>query len=88
MKRFSKVLSNVRLYDFEKENEGWSTDYLYRIDITVKDVDDEEINKFFHFWFKKLRYGIYGLGRYDCIVELNRQFFIEGDDKPYWFNWE
>ena len=88
MKRFSKVLSNVRLYDFKKENEGWSTDYLYRIDVTVKDVDDKDIIKFFNFWFKKWKYGIYGLGRFDCVVELNRDFFVEGDDKPYWFDEE
>lgn len=88
MKRFSKVLSDVKIYDFEKENEGWSTDYLYRIDVTVKDIDDKDIIKFFNFWFKKWKYGIYGLGRFDCVVELNRSFFVEGDNKPYWFDEE
>lgn len=88
MKRFSKVLSDVKLYDFEKENPGLSTDYLYRIDLTVKDVADEDINRFFHFWFKKRKYGIYGFGRFDSVVELNRTFFVEGCDKPYWFGEE
>lgn len=84
MKRFSKVLSDVRLYDFEKANPGWSTDYLYRINLTVKDVDDEDLDRFFNFWFKKRKYGIYGFSRIDCVVELNTTFFIEGDDKPYY----
>lgn len=84
MKKFSKVLSDVRLYDFEKSNPGWSTDYLYRIDLTVKDVDDEYLDRFFNFWFKKRKYGIYGFSRLDCVVELNTTFFVEGDDRPYY----
>lgn len=88
MKRFSKVLADVKLYDFERENPGWSTVYLYRIDLTVKDVDDEDLDRFFNFWFRRRKYGIYGLSRIDCVVELNTTFFVEGDDKPYYIGWQ
>ena len=49
MKKFSKILYDVELYDFEKENEEWSTDYLYKIKLTFNDVDTDKILDFFDF---------------------------------------
>lgn len=87
MRRFSKVLVKAELYDFEKENPGWSTDYLYKVNLTLKDVEDDKIFDFLDFWFHKQRYGCYGCFKYDCIVEVSDCVSIEGKEEPFWIEW-
>lgn len=85
MKKFSKVLYSVELYDFEKENEGWSTSYLYKIILTFNNVDDgNKICKFYDFWFKRAKYGKFDT--WDWVIELDSVFHIKDDEKPYWIN--
>lgn len=81
MKKYSKVLYDVELYDFEKENEGWSTDYLYKIKLTFNDVDDDKILDFFDFWFRRTKYGKFDT--WDYVIKLDDSFHIKGDEKPY-----
>ena len=84
MKKFSKVLYDVELYDFEKENKGWSTDYLYQVRLTFND-DTDEIIDFFDFWFKREKYGKFGL--FDCVVEINTTYYIKGKEEPYFIEY-
>ncbi len=86
MKKFSKVLYNVELYDFEKENEGWSTSYLYKVMLTFNDVGEDKICDFYDFWFRRAKYGKFDT--WDCVIELDSAFHIKGDEKPYWVNFE
>lgn len=82
MKKFSKVLYDVELYDFEKENEGWSTDYLYKIKLTLNNVDTDKICDFYDFWFKRTKYGKFGT--WDYVIELDSMFRIKDDKNRYW----
>lgn len=76
-----KIIHSLTLYDFEKENKGWSTDYKYQVKPTFKkDTTDKQISKWFKRWFKKERYGNYGL--YNCVIEAN-ECWIEGQDRPF-----
>lgn len=86
MKKFSKVLYDVELYDFEKENEGWSTDYLYKIKLTFNNVDTNKICDFYDFWFKREKYGKFDT--WDWVIELGSTFHINGDEKPYWVDYK
>lgn len=66
----SKIVDNIILYDFEKENEGWSTNYLYQVRITFSEnVTDDDICKWFNHWWKKDKYGNYGY--YYCVIEVD-----------------
>jgi hypothetical protein len=84
MKKFSKVLYDVELYDFEKENEGWSTNYLYKIKPTFNDVIASDICNFYDFWFKRTKYGKFDT--WNWVIELDSIYHIKGDEKPYWIN--
>jgi hypothetical protein len=86
MKKFSKVLYDVELYDFEKENEGWSTDYLYKIKLTFNDVDTDKILDFFDFWFKRTEYGKFAILNH--VVELDTMYHVKGDEEPHWVDFE
>lgn len=65
----SKCISNLQLYNFEKENPGWSTDYLYgvRVTFTADATSDEEV-AWLNRWFKRDKYGKYST--FDYAVEL------------------
>jgi hypothetical protein len=77
----SKIIDNIYLEDFEKENEGWSTDYKYKVHPTFKaDTTDEQILKWFGLWFKKENYGKFGT--YEYVVKSG-SFKIAGDNKRY-----
>ena len=84
MKKFSKVLYNVELYDFEKENKGWSTSYLYKIILTFNNVGEDKICDFYDFWFKRAKYGKFDT--WNWVIELDSVFHIKDDEKPYWIN--
>lgn len=86
MKKFSKVLYDVELYDFEKENEGWSTDYLYKVKLTFNDVGGDKICDFYDFWFKRVKYGKFGI--WDWVIELDSRFHVKDDEQPYWVNFD
>lgn len=77
----ANCISSVKLEDFEKENPGWSTDYKYRLLPEFKEgTSDDEINEWYHRWFRKEEYGI--LDVYSCVVRCG-EFRISGDDHPY-----
>jgi hypothetical protein len=86
MKKFSKVLYDVELYDFEKENEGWSTDYLYEIKLTFNDVGGDKICKFYDFWFKRAKYGKFDT--WDWVIELASRFHVKDDEQTYWVDFD
>ncbi len=86
MKKFSKVLYDVELYDFEKENEGWSTNYLYKIKLTFNKVDVNKICSFYDFWFKRAKYGKFNIC--DWVIKLDSAFHIKDDKKPHWVDYE
>ena len=76
-----KCLDNIELYDFKKNNPGWSTDYLYqvRIRFTEAATEDEEL-AFLNKWWHKDHYG--KIGYYDFVVELD-SFTKVGKDEWY-----
>ena len=79
----SKIIDNIRLEDFEKENEGWSTSYKYQVHPTFKaESTDEQIEKWFNFWFKKEGYGKFGIC--DDYVVIAGSFKIVGKDERYY----
>lgn len=66
----AKCVKSIELYDFEKENPGWSTSYLYEIRITfAKDSTEEKEVKWLNKWFKKDKYGEYGA--FDHVIEVD-----------------
>lgn len=80
-KRDKNILS-IKLEDFEKENPGWSTDYLYKVIPTFKKVtSDEDIFKWYYRWFRKEKYGEFKY--YSCVVESS-YFKMEDNDKYYY----
>lgn len=82
----SKIIDNIYLEDFEKENEGWSTDYKYKVHPTFKaDTTDEQILKWFSLWFRKEDYGKFGI--YEYVVK-SESFKIAGDDKRYYMGFD
>ena len=71
------------MYDFEKENPGFSTGYLYQVRIMFKSgVTNEQMLKFLGRWADKFEYGEYS--KYHHIVEIGdlRQ---EGVEKSFRF---
>jgi hypothetical protein len=66
----NKCVKSIELYDFEKENPGWSTSYLYEVKIVFdEDSTDEKEIKWLNRWFKKERYGKYGY--YKNVISLD-----------------
>lgn len=75
----SKIIESIELYDFEKENEGWSTSYLYQPRIIFKEnVTEDQMCKWANFWWHKDKYGEFGC--YDYVIELEafRQIGYDG----------
>lgn len=76
-----KIIHSLTLYDFEKENKGWSTDYKYQVKpIFKKNTTDEQISKWFDRWFKKETYGNYKM--YHDVIKVN-ECWIEGDNRTF-----
>ena len=83
LKSKSKIVSSITMYDFEKENPGFSTGYLYQVRIMFKSgVTNEQMLKFLGRWADKFEYGEYS--KYRCVVEIGvlRQ---EGVEKSFRF---
>lgn len=65
-----KCVKSIVLEDFEKENPGWSTSYLYEVQITfVADSTDEKEISWLNKWFRKKKYGKYGC--FDHVIEVD-----------------
>lgn len=80
--RKAKCISELTIYDFEKENPGWSTSYKYEVRVKfAKDSTEEEEIKWLDKWFHRWKYGKYGY--YDYVVELDNCFTKEGMDGGY-----
>ena len=65
----SKCIKSIEMYNFEKENPGWVTDYLYGVKIVFKsDSTDKQISAWFNKWFRKEKYGKFG--DFDNVIEV------------------
>lgn len=79
----NSIIKEIKIYNFEKENPGWSTDYLYgiRIIFTKNSTDEKEV-KWLDKWFKHNKYG--KIGYFDYYIEL-QDLFREGVEGPYFY---
>lgn len=81
----SKIVHSIEIENFEKENPGWSTDYLYRVCITfIQEATSKEECAWLDRWFKKEHYG--KLAFYDYVVEVG-WFRKIGRDRSYTYDW-
>lgn len=72
----SKIVKSIELYDFEKNNPGWSTSYLYEVRVTfTKDASDDAITKWVFRWFPRRNYGKFDY--YDYVISAD-YFHQEG----------
>ena len=85
--KHDKIIESVRIYDFEKENAGWQTDYKYRpLPTFVDGVTKEQVADWYDKWFHKDKYGKFGYFDYAIDVEESfnndmYKFKNEGEDK-------
>ena len=81
-----KCVKSIELEDFEKENPGWSTSYLYEVKITFsEDSTDEKEVKWLNKWFKKEEYGSFDA--FDHVIEVG-ELHRYGIDNAYSYGWE
>lgn len=79
----SKIVHDIELYDFNKNNQGWRTNYLYQVNITFTEyATDEQMLDWLDFWWKQHEYGKLKLS--DCVIEVG-SFKQIGHDKPFKF---
>ena len=77
----NKCVKKIELYDFNKNNPGWSTSYLYSVKITfTKDCTIDDEIAWLNRWWRKDHYGKFGY--FDHVIELDR-FHKEGRNGPY-----
>lgn len=82
----SKIIKEIELYDFEKENPGWSTDYLYEVRyMFTKEATQKEEVRWLNFWWHRDRYGEYAT--YHCVISLD-DCKKEGHKGRYGYKWE
>ena len=87
--KHDKIIKSVEIYDFEKENEGWSTNYRYRpLPTFVDGVTEEQILRWYDKWFRKDKYGKFGYYDYaiDIKDSINDNMRDIGSTERYW-NW-
>lgn len=79
----NKCIKDVEFHDFNAENPGWETSYLYNVVpvFTRESTEDEQL-KWMNRWFKKEEYGRIG---FDSIVDV-KECKIEGSEKIYYFS--
>lgn len=76
-----RCIHDIKLYDFEKDNPGWSTDYRYGVEITfAAEATEEDEVAWLNRWFKKRKYGKYGC--FDYAVEV-QDFNKVGREEAY-----
>lgn len=75
-----KIVKDIELHNFEKENSGWSTSYLYSVEpVFANGTTDEEMQVWRNKWFKKDKYGEYAA--YDYVIEIDEShYWIESDE--------
>lgn len=72
--KHDKIIESVRIYDFEKENEGWATDYKYRpLPTFVDGVTKEQVADWYDKWFYRDRYGKFGY--FDYAIDVSPSFY-------------
>ena len=77
----AKCVKNIELHDFEKENPGWRTSYLYQVRVVFNaDSNDDIESAWVNRWFKKTKYGKFDY--YDHVIEVDR-FQREGLKERY-----
>lgn len=65
-----RCIKSIKLYNFEKENPGWSTSYLYNVQIVFKkDSTDEQEIAWLNKWFRKETYGKFGC--FDSVINID-----------------
>lgn len=76
-----KCVKSIVLYDFEKNNPGWKTSYLYEVRIVfAEDSSDDAEVAWLNKWFRKEKYGEYGY--YDHVIKVGRLRRV-GIEYPY-----
>lgn len=71
--KHDKIIKSVGIYDFEKENEGWSTDYKYRpLPTFVEGVTKEQVCDWYDKWFHRDTYGKFGY--YDWAIDVEESW--------------
>lgn len=76
-----KCIKELVLYDFEKENPGWSTSYLHEVQTTfTKESTQEEECAWMNKWWHKDDYG--EIGYYDYVIHVD-SCRKEGSDDYY-----
>lgn len=74
--KHDKIIKSVRIYDFEKENEGWSTDYKYRpLPTFIDGVTKEQVAEWYDKWFHRDKYGNYDW--YDWAIDVQISFMYD-----------
>lgn len=84
--KHDKIIKSVGIYDFEKENEGWSTDYRYRpLPTFIDGVTVDEILGWYNKWFHKDKYGKFGYYNHAINVKdsVNESMKSIGSDACY-----
>lgn len=67
----SKCINKIELHDFEKENPGWSTSYLYNVIVDFReDSSDKDQCKWVSRWFHRDKYGRFDKYGYDYVIEI------------------
>lgn len=82
--KHDKIIKSVRIYDFEKENEGWSTDYKYRpLPTFIDGVTQEQVADWYDKWFKRDKYGKFDYFEYaiDVSESFNHDMIKFNNDK-------
>jgi hypothetical protein len=84
--KFSKIVKSIELYDWEKNNPGWSTSYLYEVRITFTEdsTNEKEVN-WLNKWFKREEYGKFD--SYDHVIEVGI-LHRDGLSAAYSYGWE
>lgn len=76
-----KCVDKVELVKFSDVVPGYSTDYIYEVNIEFKDNTDEDTaTNLLNIFFKRKHYGCYGY--YDKIIEINR---VKLGDESFWY---
>ena len=70
--KHDKIIESVRIYDFEKENNGWETSYKYRpIPTFVDGATQDQVVNWYNKWFHRDEYGKFNWFDYAINVEIS-----------------
>jgi hypothetical protein len=74
--KHDKIIESVRIYDFEKENNGWTTSYKYRpLPTFVDGATKEQIAGWYDKWFHRDQYGKFGWS--DYVIDVEESFYSD-----------